>query len=489
MRCGRSVARYNQRRCFRFHGGRPDPMSLRTDALCIWQAGVDAVRADGLLERTVRRDGRRLFIAGEELPLGPESRLAVVGAGKAGAGMALGLERAVGDLVPADRRLGWVNVPADCVQPTDWIHLHAGRPAGVNAPTREGVAGTRRILQIVAALQTDDVCIVLLSGGGSALLTAPADGIALEDKQAVTRLLSERGASIEQLNCVRRQLSDVKGGGLLRACRAGRVRVLMISDVVGDPLETIASGPTVPDPATASDALDILRTFAPRRADVPEAVWARLESRGSLADQTPPGGASSLYNAGLQAIDVRHHIIANNATACRAAAGEAARLGYDVVDVRPEERGVAREVGVALAEEALALRAHTAVGSRPRCLITGGEPVVQLAPGVHRRRGGRNQELVLAALARLWDDGADRLCLLSGGTDGEDGPTDAAGALLDADLLHEARRQARRPEDFLARNNSYPYFESLGGLLKTGPTHTNVMDLRVALIAPAERNP
>lgn len=463
-------------------------MSLRSDALRIWQTGVEAVRAERLVEQVVHVRGRLLEIAGESIPLEKVGRVAVVGGGKAGAGLATGLERALGEALPPDRLTGWVNVPADCLRPTRWIHLHPGRPPGVNAPTTDGVAGTRQILRLVESLHPDDLCIVLLSGGGSALLTAPAPGITLEDKQTVTRLLSERGASIEELNCVRRELSEVKGGGLLQHCRAGTVIVLVISDVIGDPLETIASGPTVPNPTTAADALAVLRRFVPDRQALPPSVWSLLESKQAAEERggsrRKPGSAAELQSPQI----VRHHVIANNRTACEAAARQARDLGFQVQAVRPEERGIAREVGAALADECLRWRAAADSAAGPVCLITGGEPVVHLVETDQPRRGGRNQELVLAAVERLWDDGAEGVALLSGGTDGEDGPTDAAGAVLDAALIRLARERGLCPSEYLARNDSYTFFEAVGGLVKTGPTQTNVMDLRVALIAPRGGN-
>lgn len=463
-------------------------MTLRDHARQIWQAGVDAVRAERLVAGAVSASDDELCLAGERFRYAEFGRLVVVGAGKAGAGMAAAVEQAIGNHLPADRRSGWVNVPADCVRPTNWIHLHAGRPAGVNAPTTEGVAGTRRILELVRAQTANDLCLVLLSGGGSALLVAPRDGITLADKQAVTRLLSERGATIEELNCVRRALSDVKGGGLLRACGAGRVIALIISDVIGDSLPTIASGPTVPSPTSEADALDVLHRFAPHREAVPAAVWqvleAAVEAAGSqsLGVATPAGEST----AAMPDQRVRTHIIGNNRTACEAAASAAQRLGYDVAAIRPEEAGIARDAGQALADEARAHRDSISPLQRPRCIVSGGEPVVHLVPGTHPHRGGRNQELVLAALERLWEEGLDRIAILSGGTDGEDGPTDAAGAVADEPLRQTARQQGLAPRDYLQWNNSYPFFEQTGGLLQTGPTHTNVMDLRITLITPPQ---
>jgi glycerate-2-kinase len=468
---------------------------LRDDALAIWQAGVDAVRADRLVADAVRVDGTALVVCGQRVELNG-GRLAVVGAGKAGAGMAAGMERAIGDTLPGDRRIGWVNVPADCIRPTGWIHLHAARPAGVNEPTEAGVAGTREILRLVGSLTPRDVCVVLISGGGSALLTAPAAGISLADKVQVTRSLVQAGASIDELNAVRRRLSDVKGGGLLRACRAGTVIVLIISDVIGDPLETIASGPTIPSPTTAADALAILQRLIPDQSANPDSVWRVLSNSPATSSPLPLGEGSRVRGSATQPPPspcalpsrngprpVSHHILANNRTALDAAAARASSLGYEVIAVRPDERGEARDVGRALAEECIALRDSLASSGRRLCLITGGEPVVHFEPSDRPRKGGRNQEVVLAAVDLLWDDGMFGVAILSGGTDGEDGPTDAAGAVADEELISHAHRLNLTPAPFLADHNSYPFFDQTGGLIRSGPTHTNVIDVRVALVA------
>jgi hydroxypyruvate reductase len=398
-------------------------------------------------------------------------RLAVVGAGKAGAGMAEAVEEVLGPQLMAEKELtGWVNVPADCVRPLSRIHLHAARPAGINEPRPEGVAGTEAILKLVASLGPEDLCLCLISGGGSALLPAPANGITLADKLAVTQHLSGAGATIEELNTVRSQLSRIKGGGLLRACRAGRVIALIISDVLGDPLDMIASGSTVPGRGHPGTALRVLERFATRNAEVAPAVFTYLEKAAARYD------AESGHS--VKHLDVANILIGNNAAAVAAAAEEAERLGYNTArESALQSEGLAEEVGRRLAAEARAMRD----GDGRRCLVSGGEPVVKLVDSARRGLGGRNQQLVLAALADLADDGARRMALLSGGTDGEDGPTDAAGAFLDGVLLAAARRSSLDPVDYLARNDAYRFFAPLGGLIRTGPTHTNVCDLRIVL--------
>jgi len=454
---------------------------LRDDALAIWRAGVRAVRSERLVQDAVQARGDQLIVGDLCLPLAEIDRIAVVGCGKAGAGMAAGLEAALGERLMEEKRLtGWLNVPDDCVsgpqdgmkfRPTTRIHLHGARPAGVNEPTPQGAAGAERILQLVQSLTPNDLCLCLISGGGSALLPAPAAGITLEDKLAVTRHLSAAGANIQQLNIVRKQLSRIKGGGLARACAAGRLIALIISDVLGDPLEIIASGPTVPDSSTPQQALQILDQFDARRAGISDRVFGYLREATGRS-RTPAGQARG---------NVTNLVIGNIATAVTAAGREAQRRGYTTRTVAlPQLEGEAEQVGRELAAEAIRMRAN---GGR-RCLVHGGEPTVKLVASSRRGLGGRNQQLVLAALEYLQDqckDSARGLALLSGGTDGEDGPTDAAGAVLDEAVLAAAATQQLAARDYLARNDAYPFFQRLGALIQTGPTHTNVCDLRVVL--------
>jgi hydroxypyruvate reductase len=470
---------------------------LHDDALRIWQAGVDAVRSDRLVRETLRVEGTDLLIGDESLPMAEIGRIAVIGAGKAGAGMAAGVEQALGPKwLDAKQVTGWVNVPDDCVsnslalreragvrgrtaegqleETPRRIHLHPARPAGVNEPMPAGAAGAAEILRIVESLGPDDLCLALISGGGSALMPAPVEGIRLEDKLAVTRFLSAAGANIEELNTVRKQLSRIKGGGLLRACRAGRLVALIISDVLGDPLDVIASGPTVEDSSTPAAALAVLDKFDARAAGIAPAIFAYLTRK-----KETPIGVAQLLRPPYSGCQVTNLIIGNNATAVDAAGQEAVRLGYSpaLVSARQSE-GPAEAVGRHLAAMALQMRSEPG----PDCLISGGEPVVKLAPAERRGLGGRNQQLVLAAVEQLAADGAASIALLSGGTDGEDGPTDAAGAIADHASFMAAAQRGLDPADYLARNDAYHFFEPLGALIKTGPTHTNVCDLRVVVV-------
>jgi glycerate 2-kinase len=439
---------------------------LRREALQIWRAGVEAVDSARLVREALRLNGSELAIDDETIDLASVRRIVVVGAGKAGAGMADGFEQALGpDLLKQKQVTGWLNVPADCVRTLRTIHLHPARPAGKNEPTPEGVRGSEEILRLVGSLEADDLCVCLISGGGSALLPAPAEGVSLADKLAITRHLSGAGANIAELNTVRKQLSRIKGGGLLRACRAGRLITLVISDVLGDPLDLIASGPTVEDSSTPEAAWEILERFGAREAGISAEVFSFLRRRKS---QTKPPPTCRFTNL----------IIGNNALAVDAAGMEAERLGYShAMTAARDWEGTAEEVGRHLAQMALHMRS----GPGPDCLISGGEPTVKLVDAGERGLGGRNQQLVLAAAEVLADDPAG-IVLLSGGTDGEDGPTDAAGALVDAEILKAARALGLRPADFLRRNDAYHFFEPLAGLIKTGPTHTNVCDVRVVVV-------
>jgi len=307
-------------------------------------------------------------------------------------------------------------------------------------------------------------------------LPAPVPDISLEDKLAVTRFLSAAGANIRQLNTVRKALSRIKGGGLLRACRAGWLLGLVLSDVLGDPLDVIGSGPTVPESPSPQEALDVLRQFDPEEKHLPPAIWhyLRQQAQQPREEQEP-------------ACRWRNMIVGNNATAVDAAGQKALELGYrPVMQSARQLEGAAEELGRHLASVALTMAQDDAA---PDCLVSGGEPTVTLPPPEVRGRGGRNQQLVLAALEHFQQKKADLagVLLLSGGTDGEDGPTDAAGAWVDARVMQRARDLGLDAADYLRRCDAYTFFEQTGSLLKTGPTQTNVCDLRVVLVQREQR--
>ena len=446
-----------------YEGPTPAYNSLmsRHDAERIWRAGVDAVRPGPLMRRAM---------ADPELiaAIRDARRIVAVGAGKAGGAMTVALEEVLAETTATATIVGHVNVPSGSERPTRWIRLHPARPAGSNHPTEDGVIGSRAILKLAAEAGPDDVGICLLSGGGSALLPAPAEGITLADKQIVTKLLHSCGATINEMNAVRKHLSAVKGGRLAEAFRGKALFSLILSDVIGDPLDVIASGPTAPDPTTFADALAILRRFDPLDT-IPAPVRRRLErgSAGEIDDtpkSIPPGR-------------VRNRIIGNNDTALSAARAMAESLGYPVLNLGSFIEGETREAAIAMAGIVRAIRSQGVPMPPPVCVLSGGETTVTLVP--NHGRGGRNQEFILAMLAKLGAEGMRNVVLLSGGTDGEDGPTDAAGAIADAGTL--TRASPLRPEAFLRRNDAYAFFQAAGDLLVSGPTETNVMDLRVFL--------
>ncbi|HDS74252.1 MAG TPA: DUF4147 domain-containing protein, partial [Firmicutes bacterium] len=329
------------------------------------------------------------------------------------------------------------------------------------------VDATEEILGIVEDLGERDLVIVLLSGGGSALLVAPADDISLKDKQLTTSALLASGATIQEINSVRKHLSRVKGGQLARACGPASVMTLVLSDVIGDSLDVIASGPTVPDASTYGDALAVIDRYR-LREKLPESVVERLDRGGSgdLPETPKPGDDAFARNT------VR--IIGSNRVALEAAAAMGNANGYRSRILTSSLRGEAREVAKVLS----ALAEGVPDDERPCALICGGETTVTLGddPGT----GGRNQELALAAALEI--DGRDDIVVLSVGTDGTDGPTDAAGGIVDGESVRRARETGLDIRDALHRHDAHPLLSEIGDLVTTGPTGTNVMDVVIFLV-------
>jgi len=370
---------------------------------------------------------------------------------------------------------GWINVPADTftagqADELGTIHLHAARPAGLNWPTEQAIAGTQQILQLVRQAAPQDLVICLLSGGGSALLVAPPEGITLADKQAVAREIAAAGGNIEQLNTVRRAVSQVKGGGLARACRAARMLTLVVSDVLGDPLETIASGPTLAT-ATAGPqaALQALEQLGLLPSAALMNVVRYLEQQVSAQPQSSHGGFA--VPPAPPACHVDHVILGNNADAIDAAGVKAVELGYRYImqGARHVEGDVLQVAQTAMAAIEQ-LRGQAAID----CWISGGEPTVNL-PAEGSGKGGRNQHLALAVLQHWQAQRAASeqrpVVFVSGGTDGEDGPTDAAGAWIDGQTLDRAHSLGLDVRDFLERADAYSFFDRVGGLLRPAPTY------------------
>jgi hydroxypyruvate reductase/glycerate 2-kinase len=434
---------------------------MREHARDIWAAAVAAAKSAPLVSAALAEPS--LTTA-----LGVARRIIVVGAGKAGAAMSAAVETALAPLL--DKIDGFVNVPAGSEVSTRKIRLHPARPAGSNHPTEEGVAGAEEILRLLRSAGPDDVAMCLLSGGGSALLPAPAPGITLADKQQVTKLLHACGATINEMNAVRKHLSAVKGGRLAQAFSGKTLISLIISDVIGDPLDVIASGPTAPDPTTFADAWRVLERF--QLLDKATAAVRHHLLRGAAGEvpETPKSLTANVVN----------RVIGNNVKALAAAEVHARQLGYQVLNLGSYIEGETKHIASAFAGMVRSVRQQGIPLRPPVCLLSGGETTVTLAP--NPGKGGRNQEFVLAALLHLGQSGMERVVVLSGGTDGEDGPTDAAGAIADAGTLPRAMACGLSAGQFLAGNNAYPFFEATGDLIKTGLTQTNVMDVRVMLV-------
>lgn len=439
-----------------------DASQRREQALAIWNAGVRAAIPEPLLAQALADNDSASLLRDAR-------RILVVGAGKAGAGMAAGLEAALGDRL--ERVEGLVNVPEGTDRALKRIRLHPARPQGVNEPTAAGVAGAEEMLQLLATAGPDDVAVCLLSGGASALLPAPADGITLSDKLAVTKLLHRCGATIDEMNCVRKHLSRVKGGRLAESFRGRCFLSFIISDVVGDPLDVIGSGPTAPDPTTYEDAVAVINRHG-LQDRVPKAVLALLSRGvGGGLPETPKALGPHVAN----------RVIGSNRISLSVASRQAAELGYQVLDLGSFVEGETRHVATAVAGIVRSIRCDRLPLAPPACLLIGGETTVTLgdAPG----RGGRNQEFVLGVVAKLGRAGMEGVTVLSGGTDGEDGPTDAAGAIADAETLSLAAGRNLSVERHLQQHNAHPFFEATSGLIRCGLTGTNVMDVRIVLIA------
>jgi len=390
------------------------------------------------------------------LPAAPKGRTLVIGAGKASAAMAKAFEDhwpgALTGLVVT--RYGY-EVPCRRIE-----IIQAAHPV----PDAASLAAARRILEFVRGLTADDLVVCLISGGGSSLLVLPQEGLTLEDKQAVNRALLKSGASITEMNCVRRHLSAIKGGRLAAACHPARVVTLLLSDVPGDNPMDIASGPTVADSTTCAEAGDILRRYG---IEVPPAVHEVLES--GRGESVKPGDPRLAGNEVL--------MVTTPQMALEAAAAVARAAGVTTVILSDRIEGEAREVGKVMAGVALQVAAHGEPVPAPCVLLSGGETTVT----VHGNgRGGRNVEFLLSLAVAL--DGHAGIHALAGDTDGVDGQEEIAGAYLAPDTLSRAWAQGIRPRDRLADNDGHGFFQALGDSVVTGPTLTNVNDFRAILV-------
>lgn len=436
----------------------PNP-EQREPILAVLAAALDAVDPAQAVQAVMRRTGGELIVADQRYDLERYRRIFVIGAGKAGAPMTQAVEAVLDDRISG----GLVVTKTDHSAPTQHIEIvEAGHPI----PDQAGIDAGRRILGLAEQATGDDLVIALLSGGGSALLEAPAGDLTLDDFQGLTNVLLACGATINEINTLRKHCSALKGGQLARAAAPATLVTLVLSDVVGSPLDVIASGPTVPDTSTWQDAWSVVEKYD-LAEKLPPRIMQRLRAglAGEIADTPKPGDPAF---AGAHTL-----VVADNRVAAEAACKKAAEVGFHPLLLSTYiegEASVIARVAVALAKE---VQASSQPVAAPACLILGGETTVTL--GADAGQGGRNQELALAAALGL--EGSTGITVVSLATDGTDGPTDSAGGLADGTTVARGQALGLDAADHLRRHDAYPYLQAVQDLLVTGPTQTNVNDL------------
>jgi glycerate-2-kinase len=435
---------------------------LRQSARQIWDAALQRANPSVCVRENLRIDQGGLWVPGKKYALG--GRILVIGAGKASAMMAKAVEEILQDKVTG----GLIVTKHGHGTPLQRIEIvEAGHPV----PDTTGVSAVEQMRRLLSGLTPQDIVLCLISGGGSALWPAPAAGVTIEDKQHITSLLLRAGASIRELNAVRKHLSMVKGGELARWAAPARVISLIISDVIGDPLDFIASGPTAPDTTSFRDALTVIQKYG---ISAPAGVMNRLEAgaRGEVPETPKPG--DPIFE------NVNNVIIANNRILIDSARERAEALGFNTTVLATELEGEARQAGVFFAAIARQIAASQSPVQPPACVLSAGETTVTVrGKGV----GGRNQEMALA-----WAISIDSrpistpCCFASVASDGSDGPTDAAGGLVDPLTCSRAVGLGLQPNDYLNANDSLNFLKATGDLIVTGPTQTNLMDLQILLV-------
>jgi glycerate 2-kinase len=436
---------------------------LRKDAESIFKAAVQAVdSAHSVTTHLVRRDNQ-LELADQTYDLSAFKNVYVIGAGKAAAAMAAAVE----EILEENITVGIVNVKYSHTRPLKKIRCNeAGHPV----PDESGLRGSQQIVELLRQTGANDLVICLISGGGSALLPYPAEGLTLDDEKNLTREMLRCGATIQEINALRKHVSRVKGGRLAQLVYPSSLLTLILSDVIGDDLGSIASGPTVPDRSTFDDCLEVVDRYAIRNT-IPASVLVYLEKGARGEREETPKADDPVFQR------TKNVIIASNRVALEAAAREADELGYNSLILSSSMEGETKEVAKVHAAVAREICQADKPIAKPACVISGGETTVTIQG---QGLGGRNQEFVLSAIIEI--DGLEDVVILSGGTDGTDGPTDAAGALGDGMTARRARSMSLDARKHLRNNDAYHFFEPLGDLLMTGPTFTNVMDLRLILV-------
>ena len=436
-------------------------MEQRQTAIDIFLAGVESVKPDNLIRSYISVKDNVLKIENLILDLATIRNIYVVGVGKASALMAQEMESILGSRISNGHIVTKYNhsVPLKYIRNTE-----AGHPV----PDENGIKGTEKILSIVQMAGEEDLVICLISGGGSALLTDVPDGCTLDDIKTLNNLLLKSGASINEMNCIRKHLSNVKGGLLAKAASPARIVSLILSDVIGDPLDVIASGPTAPDPTTFADAISVIKHYNLEKK-IPQQILKVLRDGYENKRQETLKESSDIF------LRTTNLIIGTNKLALKTAIEKAESFGYESQIITNTLEGevvdVARYI-VEMAKSMKQIKTH-----RKICLLFAGEPTIKVSGS---GLGGRNQHLALVASSLLKD--TPDITVLSAGTDGTDGPTDAAGAVVDSDTWNKAKDLGLNIEKYINNCDSYNFFKEEGGLIITGPTQTNVMDLMVALI-------
>ncbi len=438
-------------------------LDKRRDAIEIFQAGLGAVAPGEAIKKFCRLKGEIFEVDDHNYDLSFFNKIFILGVGKAAASMARAMEEILGDRIST----GTITVKYDHLEDLEKIKIYeAGHPV----PDQNGYIGAQAIYQLASSADEKTLVICLISGGGSALMPLPVDGVTLEDKQRTTRVLLACGADIHEINAVRKHLSAVKGGGLARAVYPATLVTLILSDVVGDDLDSIASGPCVPDSKTFSDCKEIFTKYL-IEGEIPATVLQHIESGiAGTVPETPKVGQDFFKKT-------QNVIIARNFDALLKAKEKADELGYTTLLLSSMIEGETRDVAMNHMAICTEIQLHGYPVKKPACLLSGGETTVTIKG---TGKGGRNQEFVLAAALRM--AGMEDAVVLSAGTDGSDGPTDAAGAIADNTTLERAAGKGIDPQKYLGNNDSYNFFNELNDLYKTGPTNTNVMDLRIVLV-------
>ncbi len=435
----------------------------RERALAMLSAALASVDPVVAIRRYLSLEGDCLYVSGRAYDLSRFRHIYMVGAGKASGAMAQALEEILGERLTS----GLVNVKYGYLAPAQRVRF---QEAGHPLPDEAGLSATGRIVDLLCETDEDDLVICLISGGGSALLTSPQEGISLEEVQRLTETLLRCGSSINEINAVRKHISQVKGGRLARLAYPASLIALILSDVVGDPLDMIASGPTVPDSTTYAEAWQVLESYE-LVEEIPPTIVRHLElGKAGQIEETPKEGDPVFERT-------YSLIIGNNRQAALAAVEKAQELEFNASLLTTYLEGEAREVAKVLAALAKEVARYGEPVARPACLVLGGETTVTVkGDGL----GGRNQEMALAAALAI--EGMEDVLILCAATDGSDGPTDAAGAIAEGDTVARARQLGLDARAYLANNDSYHFFQALDDLIVTGPTNTNVNDLAMVFL-------